>query len=281
DVTVAQRPDAVCANVSVLTTGRDFMGENPVWCPQAQRLWWLDILAPALRWLDVATGETHRVLLPDLTGGLALTASGRLLLAGRHGLTLFDPQTKVHTLLFDPEKHKPDNRFNSASLDPFGNLWIGTMPVDGVSGTGSLYRIGPDLSVAVVLDEIGMPKNPIATLDGSRLYVSDGRTGVLYAHDIADGALGPGGPIVAGSADTGTPNGIALDEEGCLWVAMLGGWRVNRYDPDGALMRSIALPVPMPTALAFGGPQMETLYVTSTYLRMPPGYSTLAPQAGN
>ncbi|MCK7615716.1 SMP-30/gluconolactonase/LRE family protein [Roseibium sediminicola] len=276
------KPEKIEVELQVLNTGRDFMGENPIWCPVENRLWWLDILAPALRWLDDGTFQPNRILLEDLTGGLSLTESGRLLLAGRQGIQLLDPKSGQVTLLFDPEEDKPDNRFNSAGLDRDGNLWVGTMPLDNATGTGSLYRISADLSVDVMLENAGLPKNPALSPDGKWLYLSDGKSGALCKYPLLEnGTLGNRNILVQGSPETGLPNGIAVDTEGFVWASMYGGWSVNRYSPDGTLDRKIDLPVPMPTALTFGGPELKTLYVTSTYLRMPAGYSSIAPQAGN
>lgn len=276
------KPAVISGALQVLNTGRDFMGENPVWCPVHKRLWWLDILAPALRWLDEGASQPGRLMLEDLTGGLCLTESGRLLLAGRQGIQLFDPVSGRSTLLVDPEEDKPDNRFNSAGLDGTGNLWAGTMPLDNATGSGSLYRIGPDLTVDVMLEDAGLPKNPALSPDGKWLYLSDGRSGTLNRYPLETGGrLGKRQVLVTGSPDTGYPNGIAVDAEGCVWATMNGGWSVCRFTPDGALDRRVDLPVPMPTALTFGGADLGTLFVTSTYLRMPAGYSTIAPQAGN
>lgn len=281
-IPVGPQPEGVDPAVTVLDTGRDFMGENPVWCNRTGQLWWLDILAPALRARDLSTGASRHILLDDLTGGLALTESGKLLLAGRQGIHLFDPETQAATLLFDPEKHKPENRFNSASVDRSGNLWVGTMRVDGSAGGGTLYRIGKDLTVMAALPDVALPKNAGWSLDGSEMYLSQGGNARLEAYPVGPDGL-PGAPrtVVQGDAETGLPNGIAVDAEGCIWVTMLGAWTVNRYAPDGSLLRRIALPLPMPTALAFGGPELDRLFVTSTYIRMPGGYSSLAPQAGN
>lgn len=282
DTVIGPQPAETDPSVSVLDTGRDFMGENPVWCDREATLIWLDILAPALRERNLGSGETRRRVLDDLTGGLALTESGKLLLAGRQGIHLFSRETGAATLLFDPEKHKPQNRFNSASIDAQGALWVGTMPVDGSSGSGALYRIGADLSVEVMLPKVVLPKNVGWSLDGREMYLSQGGDARLMAYALdAEGRPGKARLVVQGNADIGSPNGIAVDAEGCIWVAMLGGWSVHRYAPDGTLLRKITLPVPMPTALAFGGPELGQLFVTSTYLRMPAGYSSVSPQAGN
>lgn len=279
---IAERPTATDIRVKVHNTGRDFMGENPVWDAQLNRLWWLDVLAPALRYFDFTSQEVRRIMLPDLTGGMALSKSGSLLLAGRKGLHLFDPVSHALTLLVDPEQHRANNRFNSASVDQNGNLWVGSMPIDGVNGSGSLYEIGSNFSVHVVMPEIDMPKNVAWAPDRSEMYISEGRSGRLYAFQTDQvGRIANKRTLFQGSPEIGNPNGIAVDTEGNIWVAMIGGWSVCKIDPTGALLDVVDLPIPMPTALAFAGPSLDKLFVTSTYLRMPGGYSSIAPQAGN
>ncbi|WP_226781535.1 SMP-30/gluconolactonase/LRE family protein [Oceaniglobus trochenteri] len=266
-----------------LQTGRDFMGENPIWSASENRLYWLDILAPALRSLNPDTGETDRILLPEVTGGLALAADGRLILLGQNGVSLFDPATHDRRLLVDPEADRPDNRFNTAMVAPDGAIWAGTMSLRHAPGQGAMYRIAGDLSVTRVLSRVGMPKNPALSPDGGTLYVSDGpREAILaFDRDPETHKLTNEREFVRGGSGRGRPNGIACDAEGHVWAAMIGGWCLHRYAPDGTLERIVHLPVPMPTSIAFGGPELRTLFITSTYLRLPAGFSTLAPQSGN
>jgi sugar lactone lactonase YvrE/DNA-binding IclR family transcriptional regulator len=281
---VAPRPEGRADdNVRHLETGRDFMGENPVWSAEAQKLIWLDILAPAIRTYSPASGESSRIDLPEITGGLAELAGDKLILLGRHGIFEFDPATGSHTLLVSPEADKPDNRFNTAAIDAAGNLWAGTVAVSHEAGRGSLYRISPDLRIHKALEHTGLPKNVDWSLDNRTLYYSDGADGVVYAFDfdLASGSLGNRRVFMQGNDDIGIPNGITVDSKGHLWAAMLGGWSVRRFAPDGRPEQVIALPIPMPTNLCFGGRDMKTLFVTSTYLRVPPGYSTSAPLSGN
>jgi sugar lactone lactonase YvrE/DNA-binding IclR family transcriptional regulator len=282
--TVAPRPaEGPHPDLRDLGTGRDFMGENPVWSARDGRLWWLDILAPALRWHDPATGATERRILPDLTGGLALARDGGLVLLGQNGVWAYDPATGDRSLLVDPEQDRPDNRFNTAAVDPGGALWAGTMDMRHRPGRGALYRVGTDLSVARHLVKVGMAKNVAFSPDARTLYFSDGARGSVLAYDkdTATGALSNERVFCEGGPDIGQPNGIACDAEGGIWAAMIDGWTVRRFLPDGTPDRVIVLPVPMPTGLTFGGPDLRTLFVTTTYLRLPPGYSAIAPQSGN
>ncbi|HTN64049.1 MAG TPA: SMP-30/gluconolactonase/LRE family protein [Devosia sp.] len=276
-------PETIDPRVNPLPTGRDFMGENPVWSARDGRLYWLDILAPALRSYDPVTRQTERIGLPEMAGGLALRSNGHLVLLGRHGIFEFDPATADLRLLISPEADRPDNRFNTAAVDALGNLWAGTMAINHVPGQGSFYQITPDLHINRTLEHIGLPKNAAWSLDGQFLYLSDGGDGILHRYPVTleSASIGPGRALVTGSPETGVPNGICVDSEGCIWVAMLGGWAIDRYSPAGELVERITLPVPMPTNLCFGGADLKTLFVTSTYLRLPPGYSTLAPLSGS
>lgn len=280
---VPKAQGSVGQSVVSLGTGRDFMGENPIWSARQRKLLWLDILAPALRTFDPENGQSERIDLPEIVGGLTERQDGHLVLLGRHGIFDFDPEDRMTRLLISPEADRPDNRFNTAAVDALGNLWAGTMAISHETGKGSLYRISPDLRVSRALDRVGLPKNVAWSLDGQTLYLSDGGDGVLYEYvfSLETGRLGERRTLVSGNKDIGVPNGITVDSEGCIWVAMLGGWAVHRYSPAGELVEAIALPVPMPTNLCFGGDSLKTLYVTSTYLRLPPGYSTLAPLSGN
>ena len=264
-----------------LHTGRDFVGENPVWSVDRGLLYWLDIFAPALRTFDPRTGEATRHLLPDITGGLALAGDGTLVLLGQSGLSAFDPRTNARTLLLDPESERPDNRFNTAAVAPDGAIWAGTMSLRARPDQGSLYRIDRNLEATRVLETVGLPKNVVWSPDGATLYFSDGALGEIVAYDVRPGgALANARTFARGSAEIGRPNGIACDAQGHVWAAMVGGWRVCRFAPDGRLERTIHLPVPMPMSLCLGGPDLQTLFVTSTSLRVPPGFSALAPQSG-
>jgi sugar lactone lactonase YvrE/DNA-binding IclR family transcriptional regulator len=278
-------PDDVDSRVRPLQSGRDYMGESPVWCSEgadAGKLLWLDILAPALRSYAWDSQEAQRTQLPEIVGGVVPAKSGRLVLLGQSGMMSYDQATGRTSLMVSPEADRPDNRFNTAAVDAAGNIWAGTMAIDHRPSRGALYRITPELQVRRYLDGISLPKNPAWSSDNRRMYLGDGATGVVqvFDFDLETGTLGEGRVFAAGGSDRGTPNGIAIDAEDHLWVAMLGGWAIHRYSPDGRLVERISLPLPMPTNICFGGPDLRTLFVTSTYLRLPPGYSTIAPLSG-
>ena len=127
-----------------------------------------------------------------------------------------------------------------------------------------------------------MPKNVAFNPEGTRLYYSDAadNTVFVFAFDAETGSLGERRPFFVGGESRGQPNGITIDADGYVWVTCLGAWCVRRFSPDGDLEREVVLPVPMPTNCAFGGSDLGTLYVTSTYIRLPPGLSSQAPASG-
>lgn len=279
---VAPVPDSPTdKRVEVLETGRDYMGENPLWDEERGRLYWLDILAPALRSYDPETASSGRVILPEIIGGVALVKNGTLVLAGRRGLYRWDAGARTITLLLDPEPEMPDNRFNTASVDGNGCLWAGTQALDNTPGQGNLYCIDQDLSFRIACPGIGLPKNVAWSPDGQTLYFSDGFDQCVWAFDLTAGnMLQNKRRFIEGNRDVGVPNGITVDAEGFVWATMVGNWSIQRFAPDGVLDERISLPVPMPMNLTFGGADLKTLYVTSTYLRLPPGFSSRAPHSG-
>lgn len=280
---VLPKPDEpLSPGLEILPTGRDFVGENPVWNPLRKRLYWVDVLAPALRWWDPETRDVGRVELPHITAGIAFDDQDRLVSAGQHGLFLLDPETGVMRRLVDPEAARPDSRFNSVAVDPRGRLWTGTMAVNHQVGRGSLYAIDPDLTAHKRIEKVGMSKNVAFDMAGRVLYFADAAENAVFAYDYDQetGRIARRRTFLAPEAIPGQPNSVTVDAEDHVWVTCLGGWRVCRYDPGGRLSHEIRLPLAMPTNCTFGGPGHSTLFVTSTWIRQPAGLSSQSPAAG-
>ncbi|CAH1687853.1 IclR family transcriptional regulator [Hyphomicrobiales bacterium] len=280
---VQPRPEEpVASKVEVLPTGRDFVGENPVWSQTRRRLYWVDVLAPALRWWDPARREAGRTELPRLTAGIAFDDQDRLIAAGQHGLFVLDTDNGSERRLVDPEADRVDNRCNTVGVDARGRLWVGTMAINHEIGRGSLYAVEGDLAVHRRIDKVGMAKNVAFDTRSERLYFADSANSIVFAfdYDLETGRIANQREFLDATVLPGNPNGITVDAEDHLWVACLGGWRVCRYAPSGRLVEEVILPVPMPTNCAFGGDDLSTLYVTSTWIRLPAGLSAQAPASG-
>ena len=277
-----QPAQPAASSVTALPTGRDFVGESPIWDDRRKKLFWVDVLAPALRWFDPADQQSGRTALPAITAGLALDRQGQLIGCGQGGFSLIDPDSGRVSALFNPETDRPDNRFNTAGVDPRGRIWAGTMALDQTPRRGRLYSIDHSLLSRRHPAPAGAPRNPVFSLDGTCMYVADADlAGVqVYDFDVEAGLCSNPRLLIEAEAGAGRPNGMTIDSEGHLWIAWVGGWSVRRYDPDGRLVEEVSLPVPMPTGCAFGGAGSHTLYVTNTYIRMPPGLTAEAPAAG-
>ncbi|WP_371574214.1 SMP-30/gluconolactonase/LRE family protein [Streptomyces sp. NBC_01314] len=165
-----------------------------------------------------------------------------------------------------PEDRTPvPSRMNDGVADPAGRFWAGSMAFDGTPGAGSLYRTDPDGTVVRVLDGLTIVNGPAFTADGTTMYLADTAVGTILRCrvDPASGDLVGGPEIFARLRDgEGSPDGMTVDEQGCLWVAMWGAGTVRRYHPDGHLLHTLTVPAPHPTSVCLH-PGGNRLYVTT------------------
>ncbi|WP_436499220.1 SMP-30/gluconolactonase/LRE family protein [Actinokineospora sp. HUAS TT18] len=242
-----------------------YLGEGPLW--SGGELSWVDITAGRLhvaRWVD---GEPRHYLslsvdgtlgaavpLPGGAGWLAMTGSSVTHLR-RDGYdtplgAVFDGPVGV--------------RFNDAKCDPVGRLWAGTMHAS-LPGLGALYRFDLDGSVVPVRTGVGISNGLGWSPDGTRMYYVDSAARTLEVHDydLATGELANGRPLVAFEPGCGDPDGLAVDAEGGIWVALWDGAQVRRYAPDGTLSAIVPVPASRPTSCAFAGPDLDVLVITT------------------
>jgi len=259
---------------------RATLGESPVWCPRSQRLWFVDIRAPALYRLDPATGDMERFALPGLAGMVAMAPEG-LVVAQGAALCRFDPeQGRAGPPFLQLDRDHPDNRINDTKAGPDGALWCGTMPDGGGEPTGSLYRVGGDGQVAALAGGIAVPNALCFSPDGATVYFTDTRVGVILKADAR--AERPAfEPFAQPDVAPGRPDGATVDSEGFLWSARYAGGCVARISPDGELDRLIRLPVTQITACAFGGPDLRTLFITTARQRLSEADLAKQPDAGD
>ncbi|WP_326584535.1 SMP-30/gluconolactonase/LRE family protein [Streptomyces sp. NBC_00481] len=165
-----------------------------------------------------------------------------------------------------PEDRTPvAGRMNDGVADPAGRFWAGSMAYDGTPGAGSLYRTDPDGTVVRVLDGLTIANGPAFTADGTTMYLADTAVGTILRCrvDPASGDLVGGPETFARLRDgEGSPDGMTVDEEGCLWVAMWGAAAVRRYHPDGHLLHTLTVPAPHPTSVCLH-PGDNCLYITT------------------
>ena len=244
---------------------RDQLGEGALWSPRHHAVFWVDILEHALHRHSLRDGSVDRWVLPEKIGWVVERAREPGFIAGFQSgfaeLTL-DPVTIRH--IVDPEPDQPDNRMNDACVDAAGRLWAGTMDVEIQRASGSLYRLDPDMNVVRMDSGYLVTNGPVFSRSQQHVYHNDTGRGLVYRFDLApDGSLTNKTTFLTFGSDAGVPDGMTIDSEGCLWIAHWGGGRVSRYDPDGQLDRSIALPATQITNCVFAGEQLDRMFVTS------------------
>ena len=245
------------------------LGEVPVWSGAEQCLYWVDIRAPALHRFDPATGRDHAWPMPEAVGAVALHARGGLLLALASGLAHFDPATANLTPLHPVEADIATSRLNDGRCDRQGRFWVGSMDRSTPETRGHLYRYDPDGTLHRLFGGIEVPNGLAFSPEGSTMYFCDTPTNRIQAFtlDPDDGAI-IAERRFADCVGPGSPDGAVTDEDGCLWVAHFGGSRVTRFTPTGDVDRVVPLPVERPTACCFGGPGLDTLFITSSRMNL-------------
>ncbi len=276
---------AAAPAVDVVVDARARLGECPLWSGAEQALYWIDIDGRAVHRFDPATGADETRATPGRPGSIALTAEpGRLLLASEHRVGWFDWAAGSFEPWVDLEAAGTGNRLNDGRTDPAGRFWVGSMYEDTAAErfTGLLHRVEPDGTAHVDRGGVGISNSLAFSPDGGTMYWADTLAGTVLAHDY-DAATGtPGEPRVFADFATmaGWPDGAAVDEDGCLWIACAFGRALARFTPAGALDRLVPVPVLAPTMAAFGGAGLDTMYVTSIGAGGPPAGSLLALDPG-
>ncbi|MBB6469829.1 sugar lactone lactonase YvrE/DNA-binding IclR family transcriptional regulator [Aminobacter lissarensis] len=257
------------------------LGEAPVWVETERKIYWVDILHPAVHRFDPTTGKNESSNVAKLVSAVVPARNGGLIVASQDGIERFDFASGVFSAFAEPEPGMTENRLNDAKTDPAGRLWVGSMRLDASRAGGSLYRIAGNVPTRIesgftVANGLGWSP------DGGTFYFVDTVPGAIYAYDYAPvtGSISNRRLFAELDESEGRPDGLTVDAEGGVWCAIWDGWRVNRYLPDGKLDRVIDLPVPRPTSVAFGGDDLATLFITSARTRLPASTLAEAPLSG-
>lgn len=237
-------------------------GEGPVWHPSFA----------GVRWVDMHAGDILELRGPDdvvrthvgtVAAAFRPRRGGGVVLADERGFVLLDADLAVEERL--PELWSdPGVRMNEGGADPAGNFWCGSMAYDESAGGGALYRLTPDGTATQVLDGVSISNGLGFSPDGTRAYYVDTPTDRVDVFDHAGGALTNRRPAFAIADGPGHPDGLTVDAEGGVWVALFAGAAVHRYSPDGDLLAVVPLPAAQVTACTFGGAELGTLYVTTS-----------------
>jgi len=250
---------------SLVVDCHNLLGEGPWWDAATGILLWVDIDGRLLQRFDPRSGRTSGRELDQAASAVAARAGGGLALAMEDGVWITESDAGVARRLVAIEAGDALTRMNDAACDRAGRLWVGSMARDGQPRAGALYRVGQDGSVERVLDGVSISNGIDWSPDDRIMYYVDSalRRVDILDYDLATGRASGRRTLIELPDDAGLPDGLTVDAEGYLWVAMWEGWSVRRYSPTGDLDRIVRLPVSKVTSCAFGGADLGDLYITS------------------
>jgi sugar lactone lactonase YvrE len=240
------------------------LGEGPLWHKGWQCFLYIDIEGMLIGRIDPLSGLDEQRHLPAKPGAVMVASDDYLVLALQGSIALYDFAHGTVRTLTSLEADKPANRCNDAKCDPSGRIWVGTMHTEALPGKGALYVY--DGTCRKVLDGRTVSNGLGWSPDGRVMYYIDSYDYAVLAYDFDPFTCNlTNGRVVVNIIEPGqVPDGLTVDEEGMLWVAIWGGGRVNQYDPaSGELLASVLVDAPHVTSCAFGGANMDLLLITT------------------
>jgi sugar lactone lactonase YvrE len=268
-------------NWRVLDVPTAELGEGPIWDAPSRSLIWVDITGRLVHrhWPDEGTTESYSV--PSPVGSVCLAESGDFVLALEDGFWFADERlTDIRPIA---RVHQPHSglRFNDGKCDPGGRFWAGTMAYSEAPSAGALYRLD-GVTATPILRGVGISNGIDWSPDARFVYYVDSPTQTVqrYEFDTATGAIGNAQELVRIDPTDGLPDGLTVDAEGHLWLALWNGACVRRYTPSGVLERELRLPVSQVTSCTFGGPDLDQLFVTTAAFDLSAAEHEQQPLAG-
>ena len=257
------------------------LGESPVWDPGTSRLLFVDILRGAIHELDPSTARDAVVDVGLPVGSVALAADGARVIAAGVGFYRLEADGALRRLARVSER--ADIRMNDGNVDARGRFWAGTMSLVGAAGQGALYRLDPDYSTHLMLEPVTTSNGIDWSPDDRLMYYADTRTGRVdvFDFDVEGGTIAGRRPFAIIPPGQGRPDGLVVDADGAVWVALWAGAAVHRYTPDGALERVLTLPATNVTKCAFGGSDLGDLFVTTAWSKLSADERAREPHAGS
>ena len=271
------------SDVECVVDCQNTLGEGPAWSVDEQKLYWVDIEQSELRRYDPATKDTKVWQTPERVGSFAFRQQGGLLVAFESGMDFWDPASGQSQRIQKFEPELATTRTNDGRCDRQGRFIVGGMnETDNGDPISNVYRIDPDLSIHQIISNVTCANSTCFSPDGTVMYFADTPTGQIWAYDYdaESGAVKNRRVFADFSDQPGMPDGSIVDAEGFLWNAQWNGYRVVRYRPDGTIDRIVDMPVMNPTCVAFGGKDLDILYVTTARYLMTPEQIEAEPLSG-
>lgn len=253
-------------NVELVLDIQAALGEGPHWDEQVGVLYWIDIQGKKLHAYDPSNGENRTIQFDQMIGAAVPSEDDKFILAMENGIYEYDMKKDDLTLIINPEADLENNRFNDAKCDPSGRLWAGTMAMNGQLGQGNLYRLDQNKELTKMVSDVSISNGLAWSPDHKYMYYIDTPTSEVVAYDYDDetGNISNKKTVIKFTSEMGSPDGMTIDREGMLWIAHWGGSRVSRWNPqNGELLEEIKVPAQNVTSCAFGGKDLDELYITT------------------
>jgi sugar lactone lactonase YvrE len=244
---------------------RATLGEGPHWHAAAGELLWVDIPAGVVHRFDPATGTDRSFTAGQLVGAAVPHAAGGYALALRNGFATVEETGGALRWLAPVEADKPETRMNDGACDSAGRFWAGTASVTEDAPTGSLYRLAPGGELTAMVSGVTISNGIGWSPDDTVMYYIDTPRQLLEAFDFnaGEGTISGRRQVAAIDPRDGHPDGLTVDADGCIWLALWDGSAVRKYTPTGELAGIVDVPAARPTSCAFGGPELDVLYITT------------------
>jgi len=252
--------------LSTLYSSQCYLGESPVWHAARGTCLWVDIENGILYELNWTTKKVQSWNIHSRVSVIIQHHDGGLVLGVQGGMVKFNFDDGSLDWLVDIEKNIPDNRCNDGACDNMGRIWMGVMNIHAEPKAGSLYCIHHDFTVQQMITGLTIPNGLVWSLDQERMYFVDSEAGNInsYLFNNQTGEIRFEKAAIHIPEDIGVPDGMAIDEQGMLWIAIYGGYCVSRWDPQtGSLLATIILPVPHVTNCCFVGDELQHLMITT------------------
>jgi sugar lactone lactonase YvrE len=247
---------------------QNILGEGPIWVPVEGALYWVDIDGKKIQRFFPKNRKYESFSVTKKVSVLAPYKNGGFIVGAEDGLYSWDTGTNQLDFIFHPEAGKSNARFNDGKVDRGGRFWVGTMTPEGA--TSALYRLEfnrleGDLSIKKMIEDVTI-SNGIGWSPNNEImyYVDSLRYRVFkFDFDLKSGEISKRRVFYKSNAKLGVPDGLTVDSEGYIWLAIYDGWKIIRINPSGKVDAEINMPVSRPSSCAFGGKNLDMLYITS------------------
>jgi len=270
-------------DVELVLDARASLAEGPCWDPRSNLLYWVSIRAGEVHEFNPASGTDRVICLQKHVGCVVLRETTGAMVAMQDGFAELNLETGELHYFSNPEQGREDILFNDGKCDPACRFWAGTKAYADTPGAGALYCMECDGSISLKVPGVTISNGLAWSADARRMYYIDTTTAEIsvFDYNIETGDINNRRKAVSIPVKDGYPDGMTIDSEGKLWVALWRGGCVARFDPDtGDCLEKIPVPVTCPSSCCFGGRDMDELYITSAWIELTDEEHAAEPQAG-